>query len=79
MYAAWLVGGSVSERSQWSKLVETSGLLMGSPSFSTYSSLSLVLSLIQPQGSPTSVHWLGVSICVCLGQLLVGSLRGQPC
>ncbi|KRY62230.1 hypothetical protein T4D_4358 [Trichinella pseudospiralis] len=30
-------------------------------------------------GFPTSVQWLGVSICFCLSQLLVGPLRGQPC
>ena len=60
-----LVGGSVSERSRASRLVETAGLPMGSPSFS--------FSLIQPQGSPASVHWLGVSIF----QLLVGPLGGQ--
>jgi hypothetical protein len=37
------------------------------------------LPLIQPYGSSTSVQWLGISICVCLSQLLVGPLRGQPC
>jgi hypothetical protein len=69
-----LVGSSVSERSLGSRLAETSSLPMGSPSSST----SFRLSLIQPQGSPTSVHWLCVSIFFCLGQLLVGPLRGQP-
>ena len=29
--------------------------------------------------SPTSVQWLGVSICFCLRELLVGLLRGQLC
>jgi hypothetical protein len=29
--------------------------------------------------SPTSGPWLGVSICVCLSQLLVEPFRGQPC
>jgi hypothetical protein len=58
----------VSERSQGSGLVETAGLPMGLPSFSVSSSLSL----IQPQGSLTSVQWLGVSIC--LSQLLVEPL-----
>jgi hypothetical protein len=38
--------------------------------------------LLQPfpnstMGSPTSVHWLGVNICICLSQLLVGPLKGQ--
>jgi hypothetical protein len=64
----------VSERSQESGLVETAGLPMGLPS----SSASSILPLIQPQGSLASVHWLGVSICFCLSQLLVGPLRGQP-
>jgi hypothetical protein len=48
-----LVGGSVSERSQWSRLVETDGLPMGPP----FSSASSSLSLIQPQGSFMSVQW----------------------
>jgi hypothetical protein len=34
-----LVGGSESERSQWSKLVETAGLPIGSPFSSASSSL----------------------------------------
>ena len=42
-------------------------------------SASSILPLIHPQESPTSVQWLGVSICVCLSQLLVGPLRGQLC
>ena len=66
----FLVGGSVSERSLGSRLVETVDLPMGSPSSSTSSSLSL----FQPQ---TSVHWLGISICVHLGQLLVGLSEGR--
>jgi hypothetical protein len=70
-----LVGGSVSERSQRSGLVETAGLHIGLPSSSASSSLSL----IQPQVSPTSGQWLGVNICFYLSHLLVGPLRGQPC
>jgi hypothetical protein len=62
-----LVGGSVSERSWgwgWGpRFFETTGLPMRLPS-----STSSILSLIQPQGSPTSVHWLGVGICFCLSQ-----------
>ena len=50
-----LIGGSVSER-----LVEISGLPMSS------SSASSSLSLIHPQGSPASLHWLDVSICIWL-------------
>jgi hypothetical protein len=65
----------VSERSGESRLVETADLPIGSVSSSASSSLSLV----QPQWSPASVHWLGVSICLCLSQLLVGPLGGQPC
>jgi hypothetical protein len=67
-----LVYNSVSERSQRSGLVKTAGLPMGSPSSSTSSSLSL----LQPPGSPTSVQWLDVNICICFSQLLVGPLRG---
>jgi len=52
-----LVGGSVSERSQGSRSVD---LPMGLPSSSASSSFSPV----QPQGSPTSVHWLDVSVCI---------------
>jgi hypothetical protein len=69
-----LVGGLVSERSWGSRLGETTGLPIGSTS-----SLPSSISLIQPQESPTSVHWLSVSICICLSQLHIGPLRGQPC
>jgi hypothetical protein len=65
--------GSMSERSQRSRLVETVGLLIGSPSSSDSSSLFL----IQPQGSSTSVHWLDVKICIELLQLLFGLFREQ--
>jgi hypothetical protein len=58
---------SVSERSQGSGLVETTDVPIGSPSSSDSSSLFL----IQSQGSSISGQWLGVSICVCLSQLLV--------
>jgi hypothetical protein len=47
-----LVGGSVFERSQGPRLVETTGLPMGSPSFSASSSFSL----IQEKSSLTSIH-----------------------
>ena len=71
-----LVGGSVSERSQGSGLAETARLPMGL--------LSSIPFLFQPfpnstTGSSTSVQCLAVSICICLSQLLVGPLRGQPC
>ncbi|CRH49041.1 Uncharacterised protein [Chlamydia trachomatis] len=55
-----LVGGSVSERSQGSRSIETAGLPMGSLSSSASSSVSL----IQPQESTASVHWLGVNVCI---------------
>jgi hypothetical protein len=64
-----LVGSSVSERPQGFKLVKPVGLPLGLP----YSA-SCNLSLIQPQGPQTSGQWLGVSICLCLSQLLVGPL-----
>jgi hypothetical protein len=50
----------VSEVSQGSRLVDTAGLPMGLPS----SSASCSFPLIQQQGFPASVHWLGVSICI---------------
>jgi hypothetical protein len=34
-------------------------------------------SLIQPQGSASSVHWLGANICIWLLQLFAGSFGGQ--
>jgi hypothetical protein len=70
-----LVGGSVSKKSQRSGLVDTAGLPTGSPS----SSASCSLFPIQPHRSLASAHWLGVSACIWLFQLLVGSLRGPPC
>jgi hypothetical protein len=53
-------GGSVSERSQGFRLIETAGLTTGSPS----SSASSRLSLIQQQGSAASVHWVDANICI---------------
>jgi hypothetical protein len=70
-----LVGGSVSGSSLGYGFVETAGLPMGSLSLSA----SSILLLIQPQGSLTSIQWLGLSIYICLSQLLVGPLWGQPC
>jgi hypothetical protein len=46
----------VSDRSQKCGLVETAHLPMGLPASSASSKLSLIL----PQGSPTSVQWLAV-------------------
>jgi hypothetical protein len=57
-----LVGGPVSERSLESRLVETTGSPAGSPSSSASSSFSL----IQPQGSAASVHWLSTNISIWL-------------
>ena len=37
-----------------------------------------VLLLTLPLGSPGSVQWLAVSICICIGQVLAKPLRGQP-
>ena len=54
------------ERSWGSRIIEIVGLATGLSSSSSSSSLSLV----QPQGSPTSVYWLNVSICHCLSQQL---------
>jgi hypothetical protein len=40
------------------------------------SAASSSFSLIQPQGSRASVHWLGVNICIWFFQLLFGPFRG---
>jgi hypothetical protein len=63
----------VFERSQGSRLIETSGPHTGLPS----SSPSSRFSLIKKQASAASVHWLDTNICICLFQLLVGSFGGQ--
>lgn len=55
-----LVGGSVFEGSQRFRLSEIAGLLMGLPTSSASSSLSLV----QAQRSQDSVHWLGINMCI---------------
>jgi hypothetical protein len=57
-----LVGGSVSEQSCWSRLIETADLSTGSPSSSASSSFTL----IQPQGSLASFHWVGANIFIWL-------------
>jgi hypothetical protein len=54
-----LVDGSVFERYGGSRLIETA-----SPTVSHSTSASFSLSLIQPQGSAASVHWLGTNICI---------------
>jgi hypothetical protein len=70
-----LFGGLVFERSQGSRLIGTGCSPTGSP----FSSASFNLYLIYPQGFPMSVHCLGLRICLCLSQLLVGTLEGQEC
>ena len=37
-----------------------------------------VLPLAFPLWSPGSVRWLDVSICICISQVLVETLREQP-
>jgi hypothetical protein len=37
-----------------------------------------VLPLTPPSGSPCSVQWMAVSICICIGQALAEPLRKQP-
>ena len=67
-----LVGGSVSESSQVPRLVDTAGVLIGLPC----SSSSSRFSLIQPQRSSASVHWLGINISIwlsCLWHLSEGT------
>jgi hypothetical protein len=65
----WLAVRAISG----SSLFETAGFSIGSPSSSASSSFSL----LQPQDSPASVHWLGENICIWIFQLLVGPFRGQ--
>ena len=68
-----LVGGPVFERSQVSRLIETSGPPTGLPSSTASSSFPL----IQPQGSAASVSWLGENIYIWFFQLLVRSSGRQ--
>jgi hypothetical protein len=63
--------GTVPERFRVSRIVDTAGLPIGSPS----SSVSSSLSLIQPQGFLTSVHWLSIIFYIFLSQLLIGTLK----
>ena len=63
--SVWEISGS--------RLIETAGPPTRSPSSSAFPNFSL----IQPQGSAVSVHWLDVNICIWLFQLPVGSFRGQ--
>jgi hypothetical protein len=41
-------------------------------------SAPLVLPLALPLGSPGSVQWLDVSVCICIGLLLVEPFSEQP-
>lgn len=68
-----LVGGSNFVRTLGSRLIETVGPSTGLPSFSA----SFILSLIQLQGSPASVYWLCVNICIWLSFLLGLSEGGK--
>ena len=53
------------------QLIDT--VLMGLQS----SSAPSVLPLDLPLGSPVTIQWLAVGICICIGQVLVEPLRGQ--
>lgn len=70
VYAAWLVVKCL--RSLGSRLTETADTATGWPC----STASSRFSLIEPQGSEASAHWLGANICIWLFQLLVESFRG---
>jgi hypothetical protein len=61
VYAAWLVVQCLRDLGGV-RLIETAGPPTGSPSSSSSSSFSL----IQPQGSADSVHWLPTNICIWL-------------
>jgi hypothetical protein len=72
VYAAWLVGQCV-----W----EISGVQISWDCWSSYRvallSASSCFSLIQPQGSAASVHWLGLNICIWLFSSLLGLSRAD--
>jgi hypothetical protein len=68
-----LFGGPVFERSRGTRLIENAGPPIVLPS----SSISPCFSLHQPQGSASSVHWLGANICIWLFHLLLGSFTKQ--
>ena len=70
-----LVFGLVSGNSEESGFTDTAFLPMGLQ----FPSAPSILPLTLPYWSPTSVQWLAVNICICLSQLLVEPLRGQPC
>jgi hypothetical protein len=65
LYTAWIVAQCRND-------LGGLGLPIGLPSSSTSSSFSL----LQPKGSPASVHWLSVNICIWQFELLVGPLGG---
>jgi len=65
-----LIGDLVSGSSEGCGLVNTVVLPIGLQSSSAPS--------ILPQESLTSSQWLAVIICMCLSQLLIEPLRGQP-
>ena len=58
LYVCW--GPHISERPQGFRLIE----IAGSPTGLLFSLASFILSLIQPQESAASVHWLGANICI---------------
>jgi hypothetical protein len=69
-----LIGGLMFEKFQVSRLIQCWSLYR-----TVLLLLSFCLSLIQPQWSPVSVHWLGANICIWLLQLLIGSSRVRSC
>jgi hypothetical protein len=72
-HISWcMLSGWCSSVCEISRLIETAGPPTGSPS-----SASSNLSLIKPQGSSDSFHWLGANICIWLFQLLVVSFEGE--
>ena len=73
-YVCSFVGGKVFGSSEMSGLVDTVVNPMSLPSTSSPPIIPLTLSKL----SVTSVHWLLISIFICLSQLLVEPLRRQP-
>jgi hypothetical protein len=66
---------------RWLSVQETSGIQVGWDCWSFYG-VTLLLNFFQTfpkstTGGMTSVHWLELSICICLNQLLVNLSEGR--
>ena len=73
MYAISLVGGSVSESPQGSRLDDTVGLRVEF----LFPSVLSILPLTLPYDSPSSIQCLAVGLFICFHQLLDEASREQ--